>query len=58
MIDQTAVQQSNTAASPDTWITLKVTFRESEWAALVQVSKTVNDVLQPPDQIAVDCREN
>lgn len=43
MIDQTAVQQSNTTVLPQAWITLKVTFRESEWPALVQVSKTVND---------------
>ena len=43
MIDQTAVQQSITTALPDTWIMLEVTFRGSEWPALVEVSKTVND---------------
>jgi hypothetical protein len=43
MIDQTAVQQSITTALPDPWIMLEVTFRGSEWPALVEVSKTVND---------------
>jgi hypothetical protein len=43
MIDQTAVQQSNTTALPDTWHMLEVTFRGSQWPALVEVSKTVND---------------
>ena len=43
MIDQTAVQQSNTTALPDTWHMLEVYFRGSQWPALVEVSKTVND---------------
>ena len=43
MIDQTAVQQSIITALPNDWITLDVMFRGSEWPALVEVSKTVND---------------
>ena len=43
MTDHTAVQQSKATALPDPWITLEVTFRGSEWPALVEVSKTVND---------------
>ena len=43
MIDQTAVQQSIITALPNDWITLDVIFRGSEWPALVEVSKTVND---------------